>query len=194
MISRPKVWFGSPHCLTTRIIIALTLLKLATAPLSASEFSKEKKTELGKVLIDFQSIFTKKDYSRFADFMPPKVWTHIKVKSGISDQQLRNAFVKVVQDTFEKVELAEFSINIVAATQHDLPNGEAYLLIPTRTKVVMPESGYAIFESQTLAFLDQDKWYLVRISDLQQQIFLKAAYPEFGAVEFPAQSENYFKE
>ena len=61
------------------------------------------------------------------------------------------------------------------------------LLIPTTT-VLKTEESKLLGESHTLAFVDDEVWYLIRLGDGAQIRFVKEAYPEFENVNFPGGS------
>ena len=82
-----------------------------------------------------------------------------------------------------------FELDLQNAVKNESSSGRIYLLIPTTT-VRQSKERLILGESHTLAFVDDKIWYLVRLDEDTQIMFLKEAYPEFENVTLPKGTMN----
>ena len=87
------------------------------------------------------------------------------------------------------VSIVYFELDLQNAVKNQSSSGRIYLLIPTTTVTKSKES-LILEESHTLAFVDDEVWYLVSLGEDTQIMFLKEAYPEFQNVTFSKSTRN----
>lgn len=169
---------------STVLRAAFLALVLALAwPAVAREATDAERALLVETIATFDAATRAGDMDVVVETIPPKVMTAMSEQFGVSVQQLRDAVIAQGKAAFEGVKLISFGMDLEAATYTQTSDGQPYALIPT--EVVMDAGGGNIrATSDTLALLDEGKWYLVRVSETQQVDILKRVYPGFADVTF----------
>jgi hypothetical protein len=178
--------------------IARVLIWLAACIFSlsvhAKEFQSQELAALKDRIASFSAAFETLDIKVITGVIPPKVKAYIRDQAKLTDAQLEEGMATVLKQTMEKVKIISFKIEPDKATSHDISNDRTYLLLPTETVMSITEGEKIVVKSQTLAMLEGDTWYLVRINDAQQRMILGEVYPEFKGVEFPDEQMETIKE
>ena len=186
------------HTLPWRHLVygLLTVFLLSAAPVCvfADTFSNEEIASLSQSAQSFEKAIATNDADQIAHGIPPKIWNFLIEKSKITDAQLLEGIKHSIQKSAEIVTIASFKMNVDHAVAKQLADGFRYTLIPTDTVLTIKGAGKKIVHAQTLAFVDEGKWYLVRISDPVQTAILKLVYPSFADVEFPKEVSENMKE
>lgn len=169
-----------------RHILVLILLVGTAGLATARPVSDAEREALTQTVDDFNAAMSEGNFERLVDTVPPRVIEHIAKQANVDVETLRKVMLEQITQAMGQVKIEAFSMDMEAASDHELPNGEPYVLIPTRTVVDTGASGKFESKSDTLAFLDEGTWYLVRVSEADQVKILREVYPDFAAVEFAA--------
>ena len=138
---------------------------------------------LVSILSDYEKAVSRKDMIAVFDALPPRVFSYMAEKNGLSPQKLRTLVAKLTEKL--SASLVDFEMREDEIEFRELADGTPYALIPTTTIVKAGDGSSVRSVSHTLAVLDGSKWYLLRVNDVQQMKILQAVYPDFTGVEFP---------
>jgi hypothetical protein len=177
----------------TRVLILLAACAFSLS-VHAKEFQSQELAALKDRIASFSAAFETLDIKVIIGVIPPKVKAYIRDQAKVTDAQLEEGMAAVLKKTMEQVKILSFKIEPDEATSHDITDGRTYLLLPTETVMSITEGEKIIVKSQTLAMLEGDTWYLVRINDAQQRMILGQVYPEFKGVEFPDEQMETIEE
>jgi hypothetical protein len=172
----------------TWVFFALTAFFIAFISVlhaDANEFSTQELSALTQRVSEFEKGFSTLDVGVMVSVIPPKIWAFMLDKGNATDAQMKEGMQNVLNETMSQVAIENFNMESEKVSSHMLPDGTRYLLVPTETIVSIPDNGKTALRSQTLALLEDGKWYLIRISDQQQRMILGEVYPQFKSVEFP---------
>ncbi len=137
----------------------------------------------------FNTAMQTNDMSVIMSVIPPKVLEAISAQFGVTNEQLIEASQQQLDAAMETIKLESFGMDVQNAEFYRLADGMLYGLLPTETVMDLGEAGGKIrAKASTLALLDGDTWYLVRVEDAQQVGILKTVYPQFVDVTFPTGS------
>jgi len=112
----------------------------------------------------------------------------IATNAGMEEAQLKAAMVEQMSAAMQQVTFEEYTMEEENATWTETSAGRPYALIPTSMRMRLSETQAMESETQTLAFEDEGRWYLVRVDEAQQVIMLGEAYPDFKGIKFPQAS------
>jgi hypothetical protein len=175
--------------LVRKLLVSTILLILAFAiPAAARGLTDTETSSLSAVVESFDAAMRRNDYETVLLTVPPKIMQHIAKSAGTDVDALRLSAVKQMKAALANVKLLSFDLDLSKAENHELPNGEPYVLIPTETVMDTGEKGKFVAHSQTLAMLDDGKWYLLRVDESTQVEIMRQVYPDFADVDFPTGS------
>jgi hypothetical protein len=122
--------------------------------------------------------------------VPPKVLDKIASTYNVTNEQLIEGLQQQIDEAMKNVTMVSFGMELEEAEFTTLDDGTLYGLVPTETVMDLGADygGKLKASSSTLALLDGDTWYLVRIEDPQQIAIIKEVYPAFAGVTFPSGS------
>jgi hypothetical protein len=160
----------------------------------ARSVDKTEMAALTAIVVEFEKAITSNDLGGAMKVMPPRVWDYLKKASNLDDAQMMKALTDVMAETYSKVKMESFLMDMSGAIAKELPDGTPYMLIPTETIVSAGEGGKFAMRSHTLALMDEGKWYLLRISDPQPLVILMKVYPQYKGVSFPSGSNEMLEE
>lgn len=172
-------------CLLGRLgLAALIVALLAMAgPALARDLTEAEKEGLAQAVESFDAAMRAKDMDTVVGTIPPKVLAAIAEQSGVDVEQLRQAVVEQSKQAMSAVTVVSFGMDLKTAQYREATDGTPYVLIPTET-VMDAGTGKMKATSQTLALLDEGKWYLLRVSDAEQVKILQTVYPQFAGLQF----------
>lgn len=176
------------------LALCLACVLAAAAPAVARSLDDKEKAALSATVTEFDAAMRKNDFSRIVDTVPPKVLNTIAAKASLDPAKLRTTMIDMMKSLTDQVKIESFGMDIAKAEYKELKSGAPYALIPTETVIAAGDKGRIQQKSHTLALLDDGKWYLVRVSDLQQLMMVREVYPEFTGVEFPQGSMEVLKQ
>jgi hypothetical protein len=178
----------------TRWIFLIVSIAILTVNVHAGSFSASEIQDLKKATATFDGAMRKLDMKSVLKFMPPKVWNFIRDRAKTTDEQLLESISKVMTKTFETVTLIDFKMDVENSTTQELSDGSLIQFIPTQTKMELDDHRKLLSTSETLAILEDGKWYLMRVSEQRQQSILIKIYPAFANVKFPEDKMEELKE
>ncbi|MBN9291547.1 MAG: hypothetical protein J0H36_10650 [Hyphomicrobium denitrificans] len=106
------------------------------------------------------------------------------IKSANIDRISQTVPLQLLKSAMDEAPLEAFSMDVKNAAFKETPQGEPYALIPTEVALAIDGKRFKV-STHTLALIDGETWYLVRVSEQQQIALLREAYPNFVAEEFP---------
>jgi hypothetical protein len=137
----------------------------------------------------FNSAMKTNDMATIMSVIPPKVLDAISAQYGVTNEQLIEAGQQQLNAAMQTVKLESFGMDLENGEFYRLADDTLYGLLPTETVMDLGEAGGKIrAKAATLALLDGETWYLVRVEDAQQVGILKTVYPQFADVTFPTGS------
>ncbi len=163
------------------LVVAATL-SLAL-PVSSREMTDDEYAALEATIAEFDAAMKVNDMERVIATIPPGVLASIAESNGVDVEQLRAAVIEQSAKAMESVTIVSFGMDLENGEFLELADGTPYALVPTET-VMDAGSGKLKASSDTLALLDEDTWYLLRVDDAQQVEILRKVYPGFAGVEF----------
>ncbi|MBE7185644.1 MAG: hypothetical protein INR68_14700 [Methylobacterium mesophilicum] len=162
----------------------LSALLLFATPLAARDLTPEENAALQQTVTRFDRAMRDGDLETIVEVIPPRVLKQIGDRAGLDVASVRAATVQQMRSLMSQVKIESFSLDLPKAEHKELTDGTPYLLVPTET-VVAAEGTRTKTISDTLAMLDENKWYLLRVSDANQVGMLRQVYPPFAGVSFP---------
>jgi len=148
---------------------------------------------LADTVATFDAAMHGADYAAVTKTIPPKVLGFIANKGGIDVAKLREVVIEQMAKALAEVKIEDFSMDLAKAEYRELETGEPYVLIPTETIMDAGDKGKFKATSQTLAFMDEGEWYLLRVNEQQQVEIMREVYPQFVGVEFDSGSVEALK-
>ena len=137
----------------------------------------------------FNAAMKTNDMATIMGVIPPKVLDQIAAQFNVTIDQLVEAGQQQLDAAMQSVKLISFSMDVENGEFYRLADDTLYGLLPTETVMDLGEAGGKIrAKASTLALLDGETWYLVRVEDAQQVGILKTVYPAFADVTFPVGS------
>ena len=175
-------------------VCALTMFALVGAGTAdARDLTEAESASLAQTVSSFDAAMRANDYAGIVKIMPPRILEHIAKGAGVEVDVLRKIVIEQMANALAAVKLVSFGMDLAKAEHRELADGTPYVLIPT--EVVMDAGdGKTVARAHTLALIDADVWYLIRITDQQQLTILRQVYPEYAGVEFPSGTTEALKE
>ena len=135
-------------------------------------------------MADYQQAFIDKDYDAILDGSSPRFSEHVAAQAGATVPELREFLIEQSKRVMAAAAIEAHELDLDAAqylkTKYDTP----YVLIPTRVVLNMPGRGRFEIIRETLAIIDDDKWWLMRITDTEQASVLQQVYPSLTNITF----------
>ncbi len=173
-----------------RIVAALALsLALASAAVAA-ELTAEQRSSLETRIAGFEQGVLDSDMSVVIHGVPDAMLETIVKPYNMTIDEFVTATQAGYAQALKTIKIVSFEMDLSAAQIESTADGAPYALIPTDS-VVDRGLGNILTKSDTLAFLEQGKWYLLRTEDPRMVDLFKKTYPAFADVDIkPATSET----
>jgi hypothetical protein len=168
-----------------RFAVAFWFVVASTVAALAQTYTKDQLDALKTRITVFEDGIRNKNFQVMSDIIPRTVWENIKAKANITDAQLVESIKTTMMRDFETATITNFNLDLPAATTHALADGMPYMMIPTNATIAVKQSGIFQSTSVTLAIIENDAWYLMRVSDKAQVDILHEVYPAFKTVVLP---------
>ncbi len=163
----------------------LLALTLTLSPAFADDMPDDVRGVLTAEVANFGQQFNDGNMTAVFDYMPVKVIENLSAQAGLSQDALFAAMQQEIDSAMSQVTIDAFSMDMDTASWQMTPDGSiGYALIPTVTDMTVEGMGRVHATGETLAFAEDDQWYLVRVDDATQAQLLIAAYPAFDGVTF----------
>lgn len=183
----PAKWRG----LCFAVLVALASVQ----PGAARDLTAQEEAALAQAVERFGELMRTQAWPAMIEASIPPRGTDDMLKSG---GQTKEHFTKVIAgimaETMAKLNLQAYSMDMAKAAKKEHADGTPYLFIPTALTVKVDGGDKVAIRSHTLGMVDAEKWYLVRVTDPQQQTLLVRMYPEYKGVEFPGETTEIVKE
>jgi hypothetical protein len=164
---------------------ALFAIALTISPALADDMPEDLRTVLTAEVANFGQQFNDGNMSAIFDYMPAKVIENLSAQAGLTKDALFAMMTTEIESAMELVTINDFSMDMDTASWQMTPDGSiGYALIPTVTDMTVEGMGKVHATGETLAFQEDDQWYLVRVDDASQALLLTNAYPAFKGVTF----------
>lgn len=157
--------------------------------LTLSQLSAFENASIERRISDFRKAISNNDWDGIVSVIPPRLLKTMAKNFDIEVDVLIAATKEQTKNSMASVSIVSFELDLENAIKNQSASGRIYLLIPTTTVFKIEESK-VLGESHTLAFVDDEVWYLIRLGDGAQIGFVKEAYPEFENVNFPEGTIN----
>jgi hypothetical protein len=168
-----------------RIIGAAIAFTLALAGAShARGLNDAEKASLSATVSDFNGAIKSANIDRISQTVPPRIFDLLAKKSNVDAAVIRETMLQLLKSAMDEAPFEAFSMDVQNAAFKETPQGEPYALIPTEVAIAIDGKRFKV-STHTLALIDGETWYLVRVSEQQQIALLREAYPNFVAEEFP---------
>ena len=155
---------------------------LAAVSALARDLTAQERTALTEAANRFEVAMKDGNGTEVAAVLPPRMLQWIAKQSG-GDQE------SVLRSTAEQIDgLREAGIRMIVkldlahADFESLKDGDPYVVIPTHGVVDGPK--HMDIQINTLALMEDGKWYLLDISSETRLDRLRHAFPEFDGVTF----------
>jgi hypothetical protein len=176
-----------------RIFVKLAFIVLAifvpalssSSAVLARELKATDKAAIAARLALMDEIVKTQEYGKVFDMMPPKVLAAMIIQNGGNYGQFRINFLSMMAQASKDIKILSVNTYLNNSNFSELPNGLSYVLIPTHTVASVRGKGAISMSDHTLALLENDTWYLMRISKAEQVALLRQVYPEFSSIELP---------
>lgn len=166
------------------VSVALTVAVCAVARPQARALLADESAALAATVNQFNSAMSDGRLADVIGTIPPRVLDVVARKAGIGADDIRKSMIEQIKQSQNDIKIVAFGMDLPAAKHGALASGTPYVLIPTRTVMEAGSVGRVKASSETLALLDEGKWYLLRIEGDASIALLRETYPEFAAVQF----------
>ena len=172
--------------IVSEVLCALVLYGLlGFNPTDARPLTAVEKAALAERVGTFETAMRSNDLAGLVSVIPPRVLEHIADRAGIAADDVRTVVIEQMAQVLADGMVDSFAMDLPLAEQRELSDGTPYVLIPTKTVIATGNGSRMLFRSHTLALLDENGWYLLRMSDARQLEILREVYPGYAGVEFP---------
>ncbi len=162
-----------------RALFALLALILAATPAAARPLTGDERTGLTQTVDSFIAANKTGAADRIIATLPPRMIQAMAQASNVTSEAFRAALVQQTTQTMAGVKVQTFTMDLTKARFLELPNGTPYVLIPT--DIAMSAGGPTVSEkSDTLALIDEGKWYLLSVKQPNQVQIFTQLYPDFA--------------
>ena len=165
-------------------LLVLVLVAAAPPAGSARAVTAEETVALTAAIARFDNAMRESRYADVIEVIPPRIIGAIAAKAGATQEQLRKSMLEQIDKAMAVVKIVSFGMDLKTGRHAELPDGTPYILIPTETRMQAEGVGNVRATSETLALLDDGKWYLLRVENPLHVAILRETYPEFAKVEF----------
>ena len=171
--------------LKSAVLVLALGTALVAAPVLARDFTDDEKQGLSDAIGKFDDAMKANDFNTVVDAsIPPKLMDQMATTYKVPADQLKTTVVQQMQQAMASVKVDSYGMDTASTDYEQAADGTPYALIPTA--IVMEVGANKIKSSgETLAIIDDGKWYLLNVGQKQQVDMLKSVYPAFADVTFP---------
>lgn len=166
------------------LLLALMTCLLSITSVQARDVTEAEKAALVERAVNYQQAFIDKDYEAILDGSSPRFYAHIAEQAGVTVPELRAFLIQQSKTVMATATIEAHELDLENTQYLQTKSGAPYALIPTRVVLNIPEKGRLEITRETLALLDEDKWWLMRINDASQVSILQQVYPSFENITF----------
>jgi hypothetical protein len=170
--------------------LCFMVLLMALAPIasiSARDLTTVEKASLAEIIERYNGLMKTQDWPAMVETtIPPRILNDMLKSSGATKEQLFKSIADIMAETMRKVTIQSYTIDLANADKRELGDGTPYVLIPTETIMSVDNSGRIAMRSSTLAMMDENEWYLMKVSDVKHVHMLVEVYQNLRASSFRA--------
>ena len=156
----------------------------ASAQADASNFSQEQKLQLDQTISDFVNAMDAKNYNEVVSLsIPPNVLEYLAGMGGVELSLIKPQVSKMMRTAMESIDTFDYQFLKDDTEFYTLSDGSQYALIPSVVNMSAMGQTLRSYED-TFAMYDDNRWYLVRVSDANQVRIMRAVYPQYSVVKF----------
>jgi len=161
------------------------------AQADASSFSQDQKLQLDQTISNFVSAMDDKNYDEVVNIsIPPNVMEYLAGMSGLELSVFKPQVGKMMGNAMESIDIYDYAFETDKTKYYTLPDGSQYALIPTIVTMSAMGQTMRTYE-ETFAMYDDNRWYLVRVSDANQVRIMRIVYSQYSDVKFkPSKIEH----
>jgi hypothetical protein len=167
--------------------LALELLLASASSPSARSLTDAERQALGAQVATFEKAFSANDSDTVIATIPPKLMAAIAAKAGVTVEQLKQAMSAQMKEGLAKVKLLNFRLDFAGASFRETADGTPYAVVPTFMLADIDNHRVEI-KSPTLGFMDEGKWYLLRLENPGMTAIMQQVYPFLEKVELPRET------
>lgn len=169
------------------LAVVVQLLHLLSNQAAAANLSDSQKQGIADTVAAYSKAVMASDSNVMTELsLSPKLRAAIAKKFGVAEDDLYRGLIAETAKIMAAAQMEEYNMDVASAQYHEDKNGQPYALIPTSIKMIV-NGQRATSKTHTLALYEQEKWWLIRVTD-KQVSFLREVYPEFSNVDFPKES------
>jgi hypothetical protein len=177
------------------LCFAVLVVLVSVQPGAARDLTAQEEAALAQAVERFGELMRTQDWPAMIEAsIPPRVMDDMLKASGQTKEHFTKVIAGIMAETMAKMNVQSYSMDLAKAAKKEHADGTPYLFIPTALTVKVDGGDKVAIRSHTLGMMEAEKWYLVRVTDPQQQTVLVRIYPEYIGVEFPGETSEILKE
>lgn len=162
---------------------AIVAVALSLSSALARDPSSTERAELNARVESFNAAMRGDNHDALFEAMPPKIAAAIAKRFGVDEATLKAQMSAALKASAETAKIESFGMAVDEARFESLPDGMLYARIPSQSVIAANGAHYEA-NNETLAVLDGERWYLMRVDEPAQVELLRSVYPVFAEVEF----------
>lgn len=166
------------------LLIAAMIALFGVQLAHARDFTEAEKATLTERVAGYQQAFIDKDYDAILDGSSPRFYEHIAKQADVTVPELRAFLIDQSKAVMASATIETHELDLQNTQYLQTKYGMPYALIPTLVILDMPGRGRFQITRETLAIIDDDKWWLMRITDTDQASVLQQVYPSLANISF----------
>jgi hypothetical protein len=172
--------------------LALGLLLASVSSPIARDLSAAERQALNEQILTFEKALRENDYDTVVGTIPPKLMAAIAAKAGIPADQLKRTMIAQMKQVLVSAKFLTFRLDSAGAIIRQAADGTPYVIVPTSVLMEIDDRRLEV-TSSTLGFMDEGRWYLLRLENPGMMAILQQAYPFLTNVEIPHESRRTVK-
>jgi ketosteroid isomerase-like protein len=167
-----------------RSLLAVLACGMAfTVSAHGNSLTAEQHAALEASIAVFRKATEANDAMAVVGFMPPEMIAKLAAKAQSSEDAFRKVLADRLAKLAERVNKAEFALDMTKADEGTAADGTAYAIVPAKLKIELKGGINVKTGAKTFAFEQGGHWYLLALTDdnIKQQFY--DAYPQFKGVD-----------
>ena len=166
------------------LLVAILFLLPGIQFASARDVTDAEKAALAERVAAYQQAFIDKDYEAILDGSSPRFYEHVATQAGATVPELRAFLVEQTRKVMASATIETHEMDLANVEYRQTKYDTPYALIPTRVVLDVPDKGRFEITRETLAIIDNGKWWLMRITNTGQVSTLQKVYPSLSNITF----------
>jgi len=165
-------------------ILSLLALIIGSPAQAEEELSAKQREALAKTVNAYSKAFADEKFDAVIGYMPSEISDLLADQADITTKELRAFSIKRMRDSFKKVKLLSFRMNVEEANIFS-EDKTPYAFIPTETVMRIPDGPKVTSRQQTLGLIEDGKWRLLPLDNDRLALVLRRVFPSFADAEIP---------